>query len=451
MPGACQVRYVLRAVLGGLTADVTVTTSGPRLVAPTIAFTLSGADQQLADGWNATWSQSARQVTAVLPGGVRANGAVTVGFDATGAPGTAPGQFSLNGVSCAADVDADTTLPATTSRAPALRVSGNQIVDQTGRPAELLGVNRSGGEYSCVSGDSIWDGPMDAPALQAIAAWNVKAVRVPLNEDCWLSRNGVRASPSGARYRAAVVALVAGLEADGMVPILDLHWTDGAWTGDSSQCASAAALCQKPVPDVVAATFWRSVAQTFRTDQSVVFDLFNEPFPGDTGVMSERQSWSCWLSGGSACPGLGYQATGMQQMVDAVRAAGAQNVILASADSYARDLTGWLAHEPKDPTGNLAAAWHWYPDTACPDSDCWQRQVGELATRVPVVATEIGEMDCSAAQIAPLMDWLDQHGVNYLAWTWNVWGCGEGNGLITDYAGDPTPYGAGVQAHFRQR
>jgi endoglucanase len=449
-PDACQVRYVLRAVPTGFTADVTVTTSGPRVEAPTVAFPLASPGR-LADGWNATWSQSAGQVSAALPGVLEPGSAVTVGFDATGTPGPEPGRFTLNGVACTADVSADTTLPATTSRAPSLRVSGNRIVDQSGQPAELFGVNRSGGEYSCVTGNSIWDGPVDDTALQAIAAWNVKAVRVPLNEDCWLSRNGVRANLSGARYRAAVVALVAGLEARGMVPILDLHWSDGVWTGAESQCGSDAARCQKPVPDTVAVTFWRSVAQTFASDQSVIFDLFNEPYAADIGTMPRSQSWNCWLSGGPACRGLGYQAAGMQQLVDAVRAAGAHNVVLASADSYARDLAGWLAHAPKDPTGNLAAAWHWYPDGYCPDSGCWQRQVGELAARVPVVATEIGEMDCATTQVVPLMNWLDQLGVNYLAWTWNVWGCGDGNGLIDNYSGDPTPYGLGVQAHFRQR
>ena len=47
------------------------------------------------------------------------------------------------------------------------------------------------------------------------------------------------------------------------------------------------------------------------------------------------------------------------------------------------------------------------------------------------------------------MTWLDSQGSGYLAWTWNDWDCSTGPVLITDYAGDPTNYGVGVQAHLR--
>jgi len=47
------------------------------------------------------------------------------------------------------------------------------------------------------------------------------------------------------------------------------------------------------------------------------------------------------------------------------------------------------------------------------------------------------------------MAWLDQHNLGYTAWTWNPWGCGQGNVLIEDYAGTPTQtYGAGYKAHL---
>jgi hypothetical protein len=47
------------------------------------------------------------------------------------------------------------------------------------------------------------------------------------------------------------------------------------------------------------------------------------------------------------------------------------------------------------------------------------------------------------------MSWMDSEHISYLAWTWNAWGCSQGNVLITDYSGDPTPYGAGYQAHLQ--
>jgi endoglucanase len=67
---------------------------------------------------------------------------------------------------------------------------------------------------------------------------------------------------------------------------------------------------------------------------------------------------------------------------------------------------------------------------------------------VPVIAGEIGENECSDTYITPLMTWMDSGNISYLAWTWNNWGCANGNVLIGDYAGDPTAYGDGYEAHL---
>ena len=63
----------------------------------------------------------------------------------------------------------------------------------------LLGVNRSGAEYACVEEGKIFDGPTDWASIKAMKSWKINAVRVPLNESCWLGINGVEPSLSGAR------------------------------------------------------------------------------------------------------------------------------------------------------------------------------------------------------------------------------------------------------------
>jgi hypothetical protein len=82
----------------------------------------------------------------------------------------------------------------------------------------LLGVNRSGQEFKCIQqgsagslGWGIFDGPTDLASVQAIASWHANAVRVPLNEDCWLGINGVNPSYGGATYQAAIAVHQAGL------------------------------------------------------------------------------------------------------------------------------------------------------------------------------------------------------------------------------------------------
>jgi hypothetical protein len=140
----------------------------------------------------------------------------------------------------------------------------------------------------------------------------------------------------------------------------------------------------------------------------------------------------------------------MQSLVSAVRSTGATNVIMVGGLSWANDLSSWLAFEPADPAHNLVASWHSYNFNACNTSACWSGQVAPVIARVPLVAGEIGENDCAASYITPLMSWLDARSAGYLAWTWDSWagGCGWGPTLITGYDGTPTPYGAGYRAHL---
>src|SRR5947209_7590382 len=105
-----------------------------------------------------------------------------------------------------------------------VRIAGNHFVDGAGRTVRLLGVNRSGTEYECMANNGFFDGPGDAASVAAMASWNIDAVRVPLNEDCWLGINGAPAAYSGTNYRNAIAGYVSRLHAAGMYAIVDLHW-----------------------------------------------------------------------------------------------------------------------------------------------------------------------------------------------------------------------------------
>ena len=333
--------------------------------------------------------------------------------------------------------------------APQLHVSGNKLVNARGQRVVLRGVDRSGGEYACVQGYGSWDGPMNQAAVTAMKRWHVNAVRVPLNEACWNGQSYVRSRYRGVNYRRAVSAYVRLLNRNGMVAILDLHWTDGAYTGPSASCSSAQARCQKPMPDAAQSIpFWTSVAKTFTRNDAVIFDLFNEPFP-ERATGSETAGWRCWLRGGRACKGIGYQVAGMQSLVTAIRAAGARNVIMIGGLGYANDLTQWLKYRPADPAHNLAASWHSYNFNACDKRSCWASQIAPVIKQVPVIAGEIGENDCAGTYIRPLTKWLDARSTSYLAWAWNAdFNCSSGPSLITSYAGAPTGFGAVYRSHL---
>ncbi len=173
-----------------------------------------------------------------------------------------------------------------------LHVLGNQILNDAAVPVLLHGVNRSGVEVACVQGWRIFDGPSDAASVQAIVSWHANAVRLPLNEDCWLGINGVNPAYSGAAYQKAIGSFVALLTGSGFAVVLDLHLS-----APGTQLATA----QQPMPDIDhAPAFWTSVAGAFSGNSAVLFDLFNEPFPNSN--RDTIAAWQCLRDGG-ACPG----------------------------------------------------------------------------------------------------------------------------------------------------
>ena len=426
----CQVTYTVNSDWGtGFSVAINITNNGPAVTSWTLGYAYTG-NQKIAQGWSGNWSQSGENITvtnASWNGTLATGGSASIGanFSYTGT-NTAPTAFTLNGSTCngtgspsphphphqplphpSPTPTSPSPSPSPTSTggggsAPQLHVSGNKLVSSAGAQVVLHGVDRSGTEYACVQGNGIFDGPNDQASISAMKAWGVNAVRVPLNEACWNAESYVNAAYAGANYQNAIKAYVSLLNSNGMVAILDLHWTDGAYTGPSSGCSSAQAVCQKPMPDSAQAIpFWTSVAQAFKGNDAVIFDLFNEPY-ASRATGSATSGWQCWLNGGT-CAGISYQVAGMQSMVNAVRSTGASNVIMLGGEEYANDLgTPGSASDPSilnvlptDPDHNLAVSWHSYNFNTCSSQSCWTSQVAPVIAQVPVIAGEIGENDCA--------------------------------------------------------
>lgn len=325
---------------------------------------------------------------------------------------------------------------------PTLAVKGNHLVDSDGTVVRLLGVDRSGTEYECMASAQIFDGPSDPSSVKAIAAWHANAVRVPLNEDCWLGINGAFTGTGGSRYRKAIERYVSLLEQLGLYAILDLHW---------AAPGNIPATAQWPMADADhAPAFWHSVAAAFKANHGVIFDLFNEPY---------ITSWECWERGCETSytndgATVRYETAGMQQLVDAVRSAGARTPLMLGGLEWASDESGWIAHEPRDPDHQLVASFHTYNFSACHTAACWNESVAPLAKKVPVVTGEFGESGCSDSFDLSFMPWADRHGISYLGWAWDStgppshWSCSGGPALIENYSGAPDAYGIGLKDHL---
>lgn len=327
-----------------------------------------------------------------------------------------------------------------------LHVVGNHIVDANGNVVTLHGANMSGTEFVCAQGwsaDPFGGQPEDnAQTFAAMHAWHINAVRVPLNEDCWLGINGARIG--GAAYQTAIMKLVHDLRAAGFYVIVDLHW---------SAPGSQLALSQNPVPDQDhSPAFWQSVAATFMQDQGVIYDLFNEPFlywiasggPDQWGCLMNGCTLTQYETGGTPFTvTASWRSAGMNQLIGVVRATGAQNVVMVSGVNWARDLSGWLANRPAG--SNIAAAWHSYPSanpslvTECAAQSCWDTVIAPVAARVPVVVGETGDSAAGPETYLPgFLPWAAGHGLNVIAWTWNAWNNPD-DVLVTNMTtGNPT-------------
>jgi endoglucanase len=137
----------------------------------------------------------------------------------------------------------------------------------------------------------------------------------------------------------------------------------------------------------------------------------------------------------------------MQDLVDAVRSAGARQPIIATGLNWGNDLSSWLRYRPHDPANQLAAGLHVYNDLACATITCWNNVARPVARTVPVVAGELGDKACSGAFVSSFMNWADSIDVSYLGWSWDPSGC-AGPSLISSWSGQPTPYGAVVREHL---
>lgn len=308
-------------------------------------------------------------------------------------------------------------------------VRGNRILGPNGRPFLVHGVDRPSLEWAPGGVN------LSLADFQHMAAWGANTVRIPLDQDFWLA-TACRYQPS---YRSRVRQVVAWAEQAGIqVVILDLHWSDrGADQGPVCTVPPG----QQPMADPNSLVFWRQVAQDFRGDPRVWFELYNEP---------HDIPWSTWRGGGLVT-GHGqptWRAVGMQQLYAAVRGSGARNIVLAGGLNWAGSLAGGL---PADQlTGyNIAYTVHSYYRSGSTDPVAtWQREFGFAAANYPLVATEFGTFNCTATYVANFIAYAQGLGMGWTAWAWYPGGCGFPS-LIANWSGTPTPMGLAVRRALR--
>ena len=301
-------------------------------------------------------------------------------------------------------------------------VNGNTVCTAGGQPHLFHGVNRPSMEWTA-SGEYLSAADF---ALMGAGGWKSNVVRVPLNQDFWLP--GANNIFYDAGYAARVDQVIAWSKDAGMDVILDLHWSDAGMLG---QCAPNLG-CQQLMADTNSLTFWSEVAARYKDDGRVLFELYNEPH--DVG-------WGIWKSGGKTT--AGWTAVGMQQMYDAVRAAGADNLVIIGGLNYAYDLSE--VSRVRISGYNIMYATHPYGGPSEKAPGAWDTSWGYLAATDPIIVTEFGDLQkCDGMYSQTLISYADRLNTSWTAWAWYPGGCNF-PALIDEWDGTPSDTGTVVK------
>jgi hypothetical protein len=286
-------------------------------------------------------------------------------------------------------------------------VQGNTIYDAAGEPHLFHGVDRPSLEWSA-TGEYL-----SLADYQLMASWKANVVRIALNQDYWLENTS--------SYQQTVDRQVQWAESAGLDVILDLHWSD---KGDPANTPA-----QQRMADARSVLFWQAVAAKYRGDGRVLFELYNEP---------HDVSWGVWLGGGPS--GDGFTVAGMQQLHDAVRAAGAENLVIVGGLQFAYDLSGVSQYPVQG--HNIVYATHPYNQPPDKQPAQWDSAFGTLSATYPVMATEFGDVSaaCATDYYSALIAYANAHNMSWSGWAWYPSGC-QFPSLIADWSGTPTAAG----------
>ncbi len=310
-----------------------------------------------------------------------------------------------------------------------LKVVHTQLANRRGERVRLRGVNAASLEWTSDGEGHILD-----TVRVAIKDWHANVIRLPLSQDRWFGK-APEQKDEGKAYRALVRQVVDLCAGQGCYVILDLHWSDAGEWGKN--------IGQRVMPDQNSLAFWKDLAAAYKNHPAVLFDLYNEP---------HDVSWDVWLAGGKVTERnrrtgteLTFEAVGMQPLLDAVRATGANNVIIAGGLNWAYDMSGFLkGKQLSDPNGNgVIYANHTYPikgDTV----EQWVTKMEVVTKKIPIIVSEFGTEEKGAASAGPrAAQWVRDvlRALHDHDWDWTAWDLHPRAGprLIADWKYTPTP------------
>jgi aryl-phospho-beta-D-glucosidase BglC (GH1 family) len=327
---------------------------------------------------------------------------------------------------------------------PWLETSGNRILrSDTAQPVLLRGVNRSGLEYSePTDGGFLAGAEFTEDEVRAIVSdWGANIIRVPFNQD-WALCGRKECSPE--EYRASLDKVISWASARGAYTILDLQWLNAETVYGYTQHPIRGKTPNRvaPTPDANSSILWRMLAERYRDEPAVLFDLFNEPHEplgddflpirviGPDGEVVESDTclvgpkeWVPWAT----------------RLVAEIRTVRPKGLVLVGGVDWAFDLRGVRVEAP-----GIVYSAHIYPHHK---PGTWWKALG-AAGEVPVF---IGEWGGTAGDLGfgrRLSQRLRRLGLGWTAWSWVDYPELVQTPRVPDY--EPTAFGVLVRSQLRK-
>jgi endoglucanase len=358
--------------------------------------------------------------------------------DAAPLEAAAKAKAEADAAKAAKDVARQNELAEAPNRAkwPAeLHVVGTKVLDKNNKEVLLRGVNVDSLQWT-------WRGERILLNVKtAIDDWKSNTIRLPVKEEYWFGRNAEQ-KDGGASYRLLIDNAITLAANRGAYLVLDLH--------------------RFRAPNRAHVEFWKDAAAKYKDHPAVLFEIFNEP---------HGTSWQVWRDGGfvedknapadedaflsaeeKALNAKGFHAVGMQALIDAVRGAGAKNIIIAGGLDWAYDLSGIAqGFALNDKGGNgIMLATHIYAGKRD-----WQNKVLVVADKYPIILTEFGAVnkkftfmpaesqEDAATWVPKIFGFIQKHKMHYTAFSFHP---KSAPNLLTDWDYTPTPeWGAFVK------
>ena len=246
--------------------------------------------------------------------------------------------------------------------------------------------------------------------------WGANVIRIDLNQNYWFASGPVTEKGS---YKQIINAMVYYAIENKMAVILDLHWTEN---GRQSSMANKKSI-----------EFWQQVATDYKNFGTVMFELFNEPVNIDKNV---------WLHGDK------NSYAGYQQLYDAVRNAGAENICIINGLDWGYTLN--FINDAFQVKGyNIVYGAHPYNRTT------FDNNFEYVLGRYPLIFTEFGVNqdfyfpNAYRPVFRAILDFANQHQISYTGFAWwvdeNPQKINSFPDLIADW--DGKPLNGGFQIH----